>query len=208
MPKGIFALLIMLLAVPALTRANQESEPSENTIVIETSGHSDQESLTRILSEAGIELDGDMLEALQGGGAKIKIIKHSRSDDDDADPASNKKVFVTRSKHSDHRLMPADASLDIDQLDVEVIATGDKDILFIRGMGAPFEHAERLFEEIHEAPVRGPGGMHWFEDDRDEHRKQNLTGDAAQCVIKNLTKVTSPMAAKLLREACISLHEE
>ena len=208
MQKVSLALLIILLATPALARDNQDPELSENTFVIETNAHSDQESLTSILSEAGVELDAEILEALKAGGAKIKIIKHSRSRDD-ADPSGNKKVFVTRSKGNDHPLMASSGSIDIDQLDVEVIADGDKDIFFIKDMGASSEHAERLFiEELHEAPGRGPGGMHWFEDGRDEHPKQNLTGDAAQCVIKNLTKVTSPMAAKLLREACISLHEE
>jgi len=208
MRKGIFALLIMLLAGPALARDNQDSELSENEIVIETNAHSDQESLASILNEAGVDLDADILEALKGGGAKIKIIKHSRTGDD-ADPSNNKKVFVTRSKGNDHPLMPSSGSMNIDQLDVEVITDRDKDIFLIKGLGGPSEHAERLFiEDLHEAPGRRPGGMHWFEDSRVEHHKQNLTGDAAQCVIKNLTKVTSPMAAKLLREACISLHEE
>jgi len=209
MQKGIFALLITLLATPAPMRANQDPELSENAIVIETQVHSDPESLTSILSEAGVELDAEILEALNGGSAKIKIIKHSRTNNDGTDQSSNKKVFVTRSKGNDHPPVPSSGSMDISQLDVEVITDKDKDIFFIRGPGGPSEHAERLFiEELHEAPGRGPGGMHWFENGRDEHHRQSLTGDAAQCVIKNLTKVTSPMAAKLLREACISLHEE
>ena len=209
MRQGILTILIMLLAAPTLTSADQEAEASKKTIAIEMSGHSDQESLARILSEAGVELDGETLQALQGSGAKIKIIKHSPNGDNDANTSTTKKIFVTRSKDHDQPLAASNEPLNIDQLDIEVIATGDDDFHFISGLGASSGHAERiLIDKLHEAPGRGSEDWHWIESSSDEHPRQKLGSDAAQCIIKNLTKATHPGAVKLLREACLSLYEE
>ena len=233
MQKFIGAFLVVLLISPVLTRADQESNESAIAIAIESEITSDQpqdnnhETLVEILSEAGIELNDELLKALNNKNTRIKIIKTSGDGENNSNPSSNKKIFVTRSNDGEHRARGSNIHQDMDHINIEVVETeGDtlhfikgiggpeKKLHFIKGIGGPTGHGEDMLEEVLLEEIHGetgmpPGAIHWFEKARDGHpMKQKMVAEAAECIIKNLSKVNSAVAAKLLREACISLNKD
>jgi hypothetical protein len=220
MQKFIVASLVILLVSPVLTRADQESNESTIAIAIESEITSDQpqdnnhETLVKVLSEAGIELNDELLKALNNKNTRIKIIKTSGNGENHSNPSSNKKIFVTRSNDGEHRARGSNVHQDMDHLNIEVIETEGDTLHFIKGIGGPTGHAEDMLEEVRLKEIHGeagmtPGAMHWFEKARDGHpMKQKMVAEAAECIIKNLSKVNSSVAAKLLREACISLNKD
>lgn len=232
MQKFIVAFLVVLLVSPVLTRADQESNESTIAIAIESEVTSDQpqdnnhETLVEILSEAGIELNDELLKALNNKNARIKIIKTSGDGENHSNSSFNKKIFISRTNDGEHRARGSNAHLGMDHLNIEVSETEGDTLHFIKGIGSPEKklhfisiggptgHAEEMLEEvileeIHSESGMAPGAMHWFEKARDGHpMKQKMVAEAATCIIKNLSKVNSSMAAKLLREACISLNKD
>jgi len=220
MKKFIGTFLVFLLVSPVLTRAEQESNESTVAIAIESGITSDQpqdnnyETLVEVLSKAGIELNDELLKALNNKNARIKIIKTSGDGENHSNPSSNKKIFVTRSNDGVHRARGSNIHQDMDHLNIEVIERQGDTLHFIKGISGPTGHGgdmleEVLLEEIHGEAGMTPGAMHWFEKARNGHpMKQKMVAEAAECIIKNLSKVNSAVAAKLLREACISLNKD
>ena len=220
MQKFIVAFLVVLLASPVLARAGQKSNESKIAIAIESEITSDQAqdnnhaTLVEILSEAGIELNDELLKDLNNKNTRIKIIKTSGDGENHSNPSFNKKIFVTRSDDGEHRAMRSHLRPDLNHLNIEIVKTEGDTLHFIKGIGGPTEHAEEMLEEaligeIHGESGMAPGARHWFEKARDgQPMKQNMAAEAAECIIKNLSKVNNAVTAQLLREACISLNKD